>query len=53
MNKKELILRLAEIDERLSFDREVAHLEADATLLAFIDDPEISQAYDAIDKWYA
>lgn len=34
-------------------DAEVAHGKADDALLDYINDEEVRQAYDAIDKWYA
>lgn len=44
----ELLRRCAEDD-----DEETAHIRADGALLQFIDDPEIKEAYEAIDKWYS
>jgi len=32
---------------------EEAHMEADALLLKYINDLEITAAYDALEKWYA
>jgi hypothetical protein len=34
-------------------DPEQAHCEADALLLMYIGDPEIEEAYERIEKWYA
>lgn len=34
-------------------DREAAHLEHDAALLSYIDDPEVTEAFEAQIKWYA
>ena len=34
-------------------DEEIAHVKADEALLEFINDPEITEAFDAIEKWYA
>ncbi len=34
-------------------DPEVQHSEADDLLLAFIDDEEVTAAYEKIPKWYA
>ena len=34
-------------------DPEGAHLDADRALLEYIGDPEISAAFEAIEKWYA
>jgi len=36
-----------------SFDQEMAHVYADEALIAFINDPEVTAAYEAIPKWYA
>lgn len=34
-------------------DPESDHLEADRALLEFIADPEVTVAFNAIDRWYA
>ena len=34
-------------------DLEPVHMEADDALIAYINDPEITAAYNAIGKWYA
>jgi hypothetical protein len=34
-------------------DEEINHGRADRALLEFIDDPEVTAAFDAIAKWYA
>lgn len=34
-------------------DLEMVHIEADDALLAYINDSEITEAYNAIGKWYA
>lgn len=34
-------------------DEEIMHSEADKALLRFIDDEQITAAYEAIPKWYA
>lgn len=34
-------------------DEEINHVEADALLLKFINDPEIAEAFNKIEKWYA
>lgn len=36
-----------------NMDNESAHVDADAALVAYIDDPEITAAYQAVPKWYA
>ena len=51
MTRQELITRLHMLaDEQ---DIEVAHERADTALLAYIDDAEIADAYDALTRWYA
>jgi len=34
-------------------DTERAHIAADKALLAYIDDPEVSAAFTALERWYA
>lgn len=34
-------------------DIEIVHGNADAALLAYINDPEVTAAYEAVPKWYA
>ena len=51
MTKQELLEKLAEYAR--SGDEEVAHLKADEALLDYIDDREIKDAFNKIDKWYA
>ena len=51
MNKEELIAKLNEFAE--TFDTEVGHSRADDALIEFINDEDISKAYNAISKWYA
>ncbi|HEY8861032.1 MAG TPA: hypothetical protein VIN37_02920 [Candidatus Limnocylindria bacterium] len=50
MTKAELLQRLIVAK---SFDQETGHSEADGALVDFIDDAEVTAAYDAIPKWYA
>jgi hypothetical protein len=50
MTKEELIANLATCH---SGDIEVDHGRADDFLLAYINDPEITEAFDLIEKWYA
>ena len=49
MTKEDLLAILAECT---GADPEYEHSNADA-ILAYIDDPEITTAYNAIKKWYA
>lgn len=51
MDREEVIRVLKELAE--SCDPERAHGEADDLLLAYINDPEITELYDKIEKWYA
>lgn len=34
-------------------DPEIAHAKADAALLDYINDPEVREAFEAVEKWYA
>lgn len=51
MKKEELLKRLKELQGE--GDTEAAHSIADNLLIEFINDPDITEAYEAIDKWYA
>lgn len=51
MTKEQLLKLLA--DFAMNSDCEAAHADADDALLAFINDDEISAAFNAIEKWYA
>lgn len=51
MTKEELIKKLNELAKH--HDPESAHGDADDLLLLFINDPEITDAYETIEKWYA
>ena len=63
--KQQILARLKELAQKESFidgsgnerwyypDPETYHVEADRLLLELINDQEISEAFDAIEKWYA
>ena len=51
MTKDELLKILRDCAK--SDDPEIAHGDADEALLKFINDPQISAAFDLIEKWYA
>ena len=55
MTKEELLTKLLVLKEieRRERDPERGHAEADALLLAYIDDVKIAEAYNSIEKWYA
>lgn len=61
MSKEQLIARLREIGMRQigvrgrvkGRDEERDHVDADGALIDYINDPEITAAYEAITKWYA
>lgn len=60
MTKDELIEKLEEAANtsitykgNKHLDVECAHIEADKLLIEFINDPDVTQAYDAVPKWYA
>lgn len=48
----ELIQRLQKLAEPPS-DPEEAHVQADEALLEYINDPRVTEAFEAIEKWYA
>lgn len=50
-SKIRLIERLNKLNDL--FDTETAHQEADAELLAYINDPKITKAFEQVNKWYA
>lgn len=51
MNIRELVIRLEKLQK--SGDQESTHLEADRLLLEYINEQEVIDAYEGIDKWYA
>ena len=51
MTKEELIKKL--FDLTCYYDLEKAHIKADILLLEYINDEEITKAFNDIDKWYA
>lgn len=51
MTKDELLEKLSALAE--GHDSEHAHAEADKALIEFIDDDEITAAYQSVEKWYA
>lgn len=51
MTKEELLERLKECETNA--DTEAAHSDADDALIEFINDTEITEAYQRVHKWYA
>lgn len=51
MNKEQLLVRLRELAQ--DDDPERIHSQADDALLAYINDPEIADAWRALERWYA
>ncbi len=51
MTKADLIKRLGELKD--DGDVEANHKEADGLILDFINDPDITAAFDDVRKWYA
>lgn len=51
MNKEDLITILKELES--CKDAEYAHGTADRFLIKYINDPEIAEAYENIERWYA
>lgn len=52
VRKQELLTELAELNTE-NGDVETQHLLADKALLRYINDPEITEAFNEIEKWYA
>ena len=54
MTKQQLIEKLKEmhIDDQDYRDCEADHAKADGLLLEYIGDPEVSEAFEKIEKWY-
>lgn len=50
MTKEELIIKLKNCN---SGDEEIDHVNADRTLLEYINDEEVTKTFHDIDKWYA
>ncbi len=53
MSRDELLAYLRALQVDSEYDEEFAHKNADEALLAFINDPEISEAFALIRRWYA
>jgi hypothetical protein len=51
MTKEELLRTLLKCNENK--DIEQGHEHADQALLAYINDPDITSAFNSINKWYA
>lgn len=49
---KDKLLHILEMCAK-SQDEEEAHIKADKALLAYIEDKEITKAFNKINKWYA
>lgn len=50
---RDLALALLRDIKGHDYDEERAHVDADRVLLELINDDEITEAFNAIDKWYA
>lgn len=53
ISRDELLKILEEAAAMSSWDEERAHIDADMALLDYIDDDEIRQAFDSVNRWYA
>lgn len=53
MEIPELIEELKKIKQKDTDDLEENHIDADNLLLRFINNKEVSRAYNSIKKWYA
>ncbi len=51
MTKEELLKKLRECEN--NGDTEVAHSDADDLLIGYINDKDITDAYENVSKWYA
>lgn len=51
VTKEEALQKLRELKDH--GNEEIAHAEADGVLLELIGDQDITDAFEAIDKWYA
>jgi hypothetical protein len=50
LTKEELIKQLKDLE---GGDQETSHIKADELLIEFINDPEVTDAFECIDKWYS
>lgn len=53
MDKKKLIIELQKISRTENDDYETTHYKADKLLLQYINDEEITKAYENVGKWYS
>lgn len=55
MKIEELIERLLKIKDKQEDDMDCSddHMEADHLLLEYIDNEEVSEAFESIEKWYS
>lgn len=53
MTLKALLTELKRLKAISITDPEHAHILADQALIKYIDDPETTKAFHAIDRWYA
>ena len=53
MTKQELIKQLKALANSVTGDEEEWHFAADQLLLDFINDPDVTETYEAIPKWYS
>lgn len=59
MTKEELISKLKKLEKTCinktynSYDAEVGHVEADKLLLEYINCPEVTAAFNDLEKWYS
>ena len=53
MTREKLIENLKWLYNKRGGDPEANHADADKWLLEYINDPEVTNAFNAIEKWYA
>lgn len=53
MNKEYLLEELKKLSGELTRDYEYTHIKADDLLLKYINDKEITKAFENVGRWYA
>lgn len=51
--KREMLIKLLKQSQIINGDKEATHMEIDKALLEYIDDKEITDLFNSIEKWYA
>jgi len=59
MTKERLVKELKDLEKTCinetynCYDAEKGHLKADQLLLEYINDPEVTEVFEGLDKWYS